>query len=215
MNILLVHGWSYDRHLWDGVTARLSGHRLFRVDFGYTGCADFPAVPQGEPLLAVGHSLGVVWLLTQDRYTWTRLLSINGFPRFTEADDYAPAIAPRALARMQTQLAKDPLRVLADFHARCGGLGPAGAINPSRLTEGLQALADLDGRAALAARSNDIWALAGADDAIVPRAMSAAAFAGLPPGHLEIVDTPGHLLPLTNPAHCAAWIARLATIESS
>jgi len=215
MNILLVHGWSYDRHLWDGVAVRLDGHRLFHVDFGYTGEPKFPDIPADEPLLAVGHSLGVVWLLTQERYTWTRLLSINGFPRFTEADDYAPAIAPRALARMQTQLAKDPLRVLADFHARCGGLGPAGAINPSRLAEGLQALADLDGRAALAARSNDIWALAGASDAIVPQAMSAAAFAPLPPGRLEIANAPGHLLPLTDPQRCAALMARLATIESS
>lgn len=212
MNILLVHGWSYDRHLWDNVVARLDDHRLFRVDFGYTGEPEFPDVPANEPLLAVGHSLGALWLLTQQHYAWARLLAINGFPRFTETDNYAPAVGPRALARMQTQLAKDPLRVLADFHARCGGSAPEGEPQLERLAEGLHWLADLDGRAALAARSNDIWALAGADDAIVPRAMSEAAFAGLPPGHLEIVDTPGHLLPLTDPAHCAAWIARLATI---
>jgi len=215
MNILLVHGWSYDRHLWDGVAARLSDHRLFCVDFGYSGEPEFPDLPADEPLLAVGHSLGALWLLTQERYAWTRLLFINGFPRFTEAPDYAPAVAPRALARMQTQLAKDPARVLADFHARCGGPAPEGEPQLPRLSEGLRWLADLDGRAMLAARRDDIWAIAGADDAIVPQAMSAAAFAPLPPGRLEIANAPGHLLPLADPQRCAALIARLATIESS
>lgn len=215
MNILLVHGWSYDRHLWDDVAAHLDSHNLFRVDFGYTGEPDFPAVPQDEPLLAVGHSLGVAWLLTQNRYAWTRLLSINGFPRFTETTDFAPAVGPRVLARMAKQLRREPAQVLADFHVRCGGSPPTGAPHLDRLAEGLGWLAELDGRATLAARAADIRVLAGMDDAIVPQAMSAMAFAPLPPGHLEFTSTPGHLLPLTDPTRCAALITRLATIQTS
>lgn len=236
--IILVHGWGYDSSLWAAVRAHLapllavSGSVPIDVDtldFGYFGNAHQPSVGAGETLLAVGHSLGALWWLSQAGWPWQRLLCINGFPRFTTTADYAPAVAPRLLARMQKQFAANPSAVLADFHARCGASGiwhpalastlatPATAtpvIDTERLVAGLTWLADGDGRANCAARRNDIFVLAGANDPIVPPAMSAAAFAGLPAAQIEYIATPGaasHLLPLTHPAHCAAWIRRLAT----
>jgi pimeloyl-ACP methyl ester carboxylesterase len=231
-SVVLVHGWGFDAGVWDAVRARLKTE-VASIDFGYFGAPatvpSSPTSPQGdgrhavavpsmarnsaqpntfaEPVIAVGHSLGALWWLAQADIPWRRLLCINGFPRFTEAADYAPAVAPRLLARMQTQFARDPAAVLADFHARCGGHAPAGAPDVERLAAGLAALADWDGRAALAARRADVFALAGADDPIVPAAMSAMAFSG---GHLASVEAPGHLLPLTHAELCAEWIERLA-----
>lgn len=208
MTVILVHGWGYDAGVWDAVRAQLNpALPVETLDLGYFGK---PKVGAGETAgLAVGHSLGALWWLTQTEIPWRRLLSINGFPRFTAAQGYA-GIAPRVLARMRQQFAVGPAAVLADFHSRCSGIAPAGNPDVTELAAGLGMLAELDARTALASRSNDVWALAGSDDPIVPHAMSVAAFAGLPAGHLEFVEAPGHLLPLTHPALCAQWIGRLA-----
>ncbi len=200
--IVLVHGWGYDASLWDAMRAHMKIDAV-TLDLGFYGNENFGA--GGTARLAVGHSLGALWWLTQTPDAWQRLLCINGFPRFTEADDYAPAIAPRVLSRMQQQFARDPAAVLADFHARCGGHAPAGTPNTERLATGLDWLAQWDGRAALAARRAEVFALAGAHDPIVPAAMSAMAF-----GTVESIDAPGHLLPITHPELCARWIERLA-----
>ncbi|MDP1527122.1 MAG: hypothetical protein Q8M20_15025 [Rhodocyclaceae bacterium] len=200
--IVLLHGWGYDASLWDAVRARLSVDTA-TIDLGFYGAVP-PAPTFAEPVIAVGHSLGVLWWLTQTNIRWTKLLAINGFPRFTETTDYAPAIAPRVLSRMQQQFARDPATVLTDFHARCGGHAPTGTPNTKHLTAGLDWLAQWDGRATLATRRADVIALASTHDPIVPAAMSAMAF-----GSVESIDAQGHLLPVTHPELCAQWIERL------
>lgn len=205
--VVLVHGWGYDASLWDGVREVLDpALAVETLDLGFFGKER--KVDADGTVLAVGHSLGVLWWLTQARMPWRTLLAINGFPRFTETAGYAPAVAPRALARMQQQFAKSPTAVLQDFHSRCGGQAPTDIANVERLATGLGWLAELDGRAAATARHSDIVALAGSDDPIVPRPMSEMAWGK----DCVCVDTatPGHLLPLTHPALCAEWIERLA-----
>lgn len=211
--IVLVHGWGYDASVWDAVRARLDpALRVETIDLGFfsTPATVAPAPTFSEPVIAVGHSLGTLWWLVQSDIPWHRLLCINGFPRFCEATDYAPAVPPRILARMRTQFTRDPAAVLAEFHAHCGAPGPTGTPDPARLDAGLGWLAAWDGRATLAAHSNDIHALASTDDPIVPCAMSTMSFAVLPAGHLELAATPGHVLPLVHPALCARWIERHA-----
>lgn len=204
--IVLVHGWGYDAHLWEGVLARLDpALPVETIDLGFFGAVS-PAPTFTEPVIAVGHSLGALWWLTQSDFAWRTLLCINGFPRFTETSGYAPAVAPRLLARMQKQFARDPATVLADFHTRCGGHAPTSPPDFTRLAAGLGWLADRDGRAALAARRDDVFALAGEDDPIIPAAMSRMAFID----RCEFAPDPGHLLPLTHPERCARWIERLA-----
>jgi len=207
--IVLLHGWGYDASLLDAVHTLLPRHLdVTTLDLRFYGNGKIGS--GGTANLAVGHSLGALWWLTQAPNAWQRLLCINGFPRFTEADGYAPAVAPRVLARMRTQFTRDPVAVLADFHARCGGHAPRTPPNIEGLDAGLGWLAEYDGRAALAARRADVFALAGSEDPIVPRAMSSMAFASLPAGHLEFSDAPGHLLPLTQPEFCAQRIESLA-----
>ena len=87
---------------------------------------------------------------------------------------------------------------------------PPAPFDAARLADGLGWLADWDGRARLAERSGDIWALASANDPIVPAGMSRAAFAGLPGDHVLLADTAGHVLPLAAPELCARWIERIA-----
>jgi pimeloyl-[acyl-carrier protein] methyl ester esterase len=205
--VVLVHGWGYDASLWDAVRSALDpALQVETVDLGFFGAEQKVGADRTGIDLAVGHSLGVLWWLTQAAPPWKRLLSINGFPRFTETADYAPAVAPRVLARMKQQLLRDPKAVLADFHARCGDYVPAGIPDTIRLAAGLDWLAAWDGRTVLAARRDDVFVLAGSDDPIVPAAMSTMAFSG----QCEQVAAPGHLLPVTHPELCARRIAELA-----
>jgi pimeloyl-[acyl-carrier protein] methyl ester esterase len=204
--VVLVHGWGYGASLWDAVRAVLDpALEVDTVDLGFFGPERKVGAGETGIDLAVGHSLGALWWLTRKDIPWWRLLSINGFPRFTETAGYAPSVAPRVLARMQTQLRRDPVAVLTDFHGRCGGHAPSGTPRVERLAAGLDWLADWDGRVTLAARSADVFALAGAHDPIVPATMSTMAFPDC-----ELIDAPGHLLPITHPDVCAQWIERLA-----
>jgi pimeloyl-ACP methyl ester carboxylesterase len=210
-SIVLVHGWGFDHHVWDEVRARLSpAHRVSCIDFGFFGAPLQPILGADETVIAVGHSLGACWWLTQSPIPWRRLLLINGFPRFTEAADYSPAVAPRVLARMQTQFGRNPQAVLDEFRVACSAPPASASFDAARLAAGLDWLAQWDGRARLAERTADIRALAGGNDPIVPAAMSRAALAGLPADHLAYADVAGHVLPLAAPALCAEWIEKIA-----
>ncbi len=194
--VALVHGWGFDASLWDGVRPLLGDDvAVTAVDLGFFGRPRLEMPPVVD--LAVGHSLGVLWLLTKARGRWRRLAAVNGFPRFTAAADFPHGTPARVVERMQSRLTAQPREVLDAFRARCGA-GPATAEpDPARLAWGLDLLRSGDGRAALPAAT---VALAGADDPIVSAVMTQAAFplVSLRPG--------GHLLPITDPAAVAAFI---------
>lgn len=209
--ITLVHGWGCDPALWRDVVPLLDGLDVEVADLGFFSRPALPS-PCTAPRIAVGHSLGALWWLALTGLPWRTLVAINGFPRFTAADDFPHGVPPRVLERMRRRFAAAPAAVLAEFHAACGMADaapelPAGA---APLADGLALLAATDGRAAMAQRAGDVWALATRDDAIVPPAMSEAAFAALAPQRLRWLDDGGHLLPLTQPQACAALIRAAA-----
>ncbi|EKV30890.1 Biotin synthesis protein BioH [Caenispirillum salinarum AK4] len=198
-SILLVHGWGFDAATWDAVRARLPADAVVHtVEFGFLGAAPRLDVPEAVDV-AVGHSMGLLWLLTERPCRWDRLVSVNGFPRFAAAPDFPEGVPPRMVERMRRRLETTPKAVLDEFRARCGA-GPAGAAPHSeRLARGLDLLRDGDGRPAPAGTV----ALAGDADPIVPPAMARAAFSF---DGVGMVAGGGHLLPLSHPAEVAAVI---------
>jgi len=195
--LLLVHGWGFEAAFWQPMLAHLPGIETVCWDLGFHGQPSQPPLPTGRPVVAVGHSLGLLWLLKEKPVTWDRLISINGFPRFTKAEDFPEGVAPRLLERMIARLSDAPEAVTADFLKRCGVDQPkTEGLAPAALHWGLKALADWDCRTDI---QPDL-ALAGASDPIVSPAMSKACFAE---AVLEWQDG-GHLLPLTAPDWCAA-----------
>lgn len=207
--VVLVHGWSFDPRVWAGVMAHLPDLECVTIDFGYFGPPQSRPLPPGRRIIAVGHSLGVLWLLTQAEFDFHALVSINGFPRFLEAPDFTPAVRPGALALLRRQFLRDPLQTLAQFRAEAGA-PPIDAVAPQRgrLLQGLDWLAEGDGRVRLAQKLERTWVLAGAHDAIVPLAMSRQAFRALPAPHFMVDERPGHVLPLIDPARCAEPVRR-------
>ena len=205
--VTLMHGWSYDATVWREVVPLLSGLDVEVCDLGYFGRA-VPPAPCAAPRIAVGHSFGALWWLTQADTRWTKLVAINAFPRFTAAPDFPQGVAPRMLDRMKKRFAVAPAAVLADFQAAAGAnveMGPTLPDDTTALAAGLDALGMLDARSAWAERAADIRVLAGRQDAIVPAALTAAACAAMP-DHLRWIADGGHLLPLTHAQACANLI---------
>lgn len=204
--LLLVHGWGFDAAFWNPLQAALTDIDSIAWDLGFCGQPAAPALPTDRPIIAVGHSLGFLWLLQERPCRWDKLVAINGFPRFTKSDDFPAGVPPRLLERMIGKLAGAPAAVTQDFLLRCG-LDPAlypiddTALDADRLAWGLNGLAHWDQRQNCRA---DL-VLAGRNDPIVPAAMTEAAFA---PSPVEWQDG-GHLLPLTAPDWCAAHLRGL------
>ena len=191
--ILFVHGWGYDASFWDPLRQRLGDVASNTLDLGYFGAAD-TVIPK-ETALLVGHSLGYLWLARQERLRHLPLVGINAFPRFLEARDFKPAVAPRMLERMRRHLEMDAESVLADFWQRAGAPGPHRPPDAQALLKGLDDLALWDERENLAASRKRTYLIAGETDAIVPPEMTRMAFKDF-----TLTWLPGgHTLPWTHP----------------
>jgi len=203
--LLLVHGWGFEASFWEPLQESLGDIPSVAWDLGFHGHPSRPALPEGAPVVAVGHSLGLLWLLKEKPLAWDRLVSINGFSRFTKAEDFPYGVAPRLLDRMIAKLADDPEAVFLDFMGRCGlDHPPVEGLDLSVLSWGLRALAEWDCRDGAAV---DL-ALAGRRDAILTMGMTDALF----PPPLARWHDGGHLLPLTDPVWCAQQLR--AVVES-
>lgn len=209
--LFLVHGWGFTPAFWQPVRQRLASVPATALDFGFFGPPDMTSRPAGQHV-AVGHSLGALWLLLNPPANCVGMLLINGFARFGATADYPQGIPPRVIERMARGLDHNPDDVVATFRSRAGIATPApGAARAERLAWALSVLRDADARdvceAEQAADLPPIRVLAGNQDPIVPPAMTEASFQGHVP--VEWVSDGGHLLPLTHPDRCAAAIARM------
>lgn len=200
--LLFVHGWAFDAAFWAPLAAALDDWPQATFDAGYFGPARTPQ-PDG-PVVAIGHSLGVLRLLRDPAPARLGLVSINGFARFAAAPDFTEGVPPRMLDRMLNRLATQPEAVLRDFRQRCGDATAFGMAQVDTLTRDLQALRDEDQRTALAALRVPLLALAGAQDPIVPAAMTQATFSDA--AGIRWRDAGGHLLPATDTDWCAQQI---------
>jgi pimeloyl-[acyl-carrier protein] methyl ester esterase len=202
--LLLCHGWALDRTLWDGVLQALGDDAADAAifDAGYYGDpGPWPPLDDGRPLLGVGQSLGSLELLTAPPAPLAGIVVIDGFARFSRAEDFPAGLPARVMARMREWLAEDG-EVLLDFLRRAGGQIPAGAdFDIPRLSAGLERLETLDGREA--ARTLPIWRLHSQRDAIAPLALADASFEGCNVIARRIRAAGDHLSPIHAPQACA------------
>ncbi len=204
--VVLVHGWAFDPSFWDTIRAALGPIQSRCLDFGFFGPRPAMDLPQ-VPYVAVGHSLGALWLLRHHGPLCRGLVLINGFSRFGSATDFPRGIPRRVIERMRAGLLREPEGLLHSFRLRAGIDTPLPPhIERDRLEQGLQALMDMDCRNDLKQATCPVHVIAGTEDAIAPPTLTRACFT---PG--SGVDTPqwldgGHLLPLTHATTCARAI---------
>jgi pimeloyl-[acyl-carrier protein] methyl ester esterase len=203
MHFVLVHGWGFHAGIWADFVAHLDGAAITLVDLGFVaggpkGAADWPA-----DAVAVGHSLGLAWLLRQGSGRFRALVSVQGF------DCFCCHVAPSRIAALKRGLERDPGGTMQAFWRSCGAAGFAlpETIDAARLDEGLDWLMHWDARRAKDELPCPVLALAARDDPIVPPSMTEAIWSD---AGIEWSQNGGHVLPLRHPRWCAHHVLEFA-----
>ena len=72
MRLVFVHGWALGPEMWDWLGPLLGDHAQIRVDLGYFGAPDLPALRTGDIL--VGHSAGLASALPGEKIPPARII---------------------------------------------------------------------------------------------------------------------------------------------
>ena len=203
MHFVLVHGWGFHAGIWADVIGHLQGAEITLIDLGFVsggpkGKADWPS-----DAIAVGHSLGLLWLLQHGGGRFRGLVSVQGF------DCFCCHIPPSRVAALKRGIEREPHGTLQAFWRSCGAAGFAlpDALNVARLDEGLDWLMHWDARKAKDELACPVLALAARDDAIVPASMSEAIWQDV---DIKWSQDGGHVLPLRHPRWCARHVLEFA-----
>ncbi|CAI9120294.1 alpha/beta fold hydrolase [Brytella acorum] len=209
MRFLFVHGWGFDASFWKPLLSMpdLDDSRATVFEAGYFGAPPHLALPE-EPFVAITHSAGTPWFLERMPPWCRKLLVINGFARFSCADDFRSGIPLRILTRMRQRLGNEPETTLGDFRARVGCRESwEGAPDIARLEAGLQRLCEVDARQPARENAERIAWIAGARDPLISSYMTHESFSPVSSG---LIYEGGHLLPLEEPNRLATWIRDMA-----
>jgi pimeloyl-[acyl-carrier protein] methyl ester esterase len=206
MHFVFVHGWGFNAAIWRALTGYMRNSKVSLVDLGFVAGGPKAAATWPSDAIAVGHSLGVLWLLHragEGNPPFRALVSIQGFDRF------CPHIPPSRVAGMRRELRRDAYQTVEAFWRGCGTepFASPEALNVERLDEGLGWLMDWDETKARAELACPILALAARDDAVVPEAMSEAIWRS---DTILWSETGGHVLPLKHPQWCANHVLDFA-----
>ncbi|OUS18039.1 hypothetical protein A9Q97_01215 [Rhodospirillales bacterium 47_12_T64] len=206
MRILLVHGWGYGPDIWNSVIPQLDPEIECTIaDLGFSGTMKLPT---GHYDIAVGHSMGLLWLLSKEKVSWDKLVSINGFTKFSASDDFPQGVSARVLERMIRKIPHSAQGVLKSFHAQCDPLGivpfkSLANLDEERMIWGLEFLRDMDLRNKY--DPSNTLVLAEKDDLVITQEMTSALFQE---SEIRWVEGKGHLVPLSAPNVCYEIIER-------
>ena len=199
MRLVFIHGWALGPEIWDALAPLLPARQI-RVDLGFFGQPDIPALQNGDIL--VSHSAGLLWGLRQ-RGDWAGVVAINSFARFRLDSSGEGCVAPAALRAMRQALERDAQACADNFRATHGSAPAAGKAQKQRLMDGLDLLRDFD--ATPLARGRPTLVLGAQDDALAPPAASRR-LAEISGGTLALHEAGGHGLPWASPEFCAERI---------
>jgi pimeloyl-[acyl-carrier protein] methyl ester esterase len=208
MRFVLVHGWGFHAGIFADLISHLDGAETTLVDLGFVSGGPKGEIEWPTDAIAIGHSLGLLWLLEQGGGRFRGLVSIQGF------DCFCCHIVPSRIAALKRGLEREPGGTLQAFWRSCGAAGFAlpESLNVARLDEGLDWLMHWDARKAKQELACPVLALAARDDAIVPASMSEAIWEDT--GIIWSQDG-GHVLPLRHPRWCARHVLEFANAHRS
>lgn len=213
-HLIFVHGWGFSKDFWKPLTSLLQELPIHFIDLGFINnnptSNDIIQIisEQQQNMIAIGHSLGILYLLKQFPHQFYHYVAINSFLRFSKNDDYPAGVPSRILQRMSKGIDKDAPLVLSQFYQQCrsSNIIPA-HINLARLKTGLEYLETEDFRHALPLLSDKLTVVASDNDPVVSAAMTKDSFKTHP---VHWVQDNTHILPITQPDLCAETIRNIA-----
>lgn len=202
--VMFVSGWGLENSLWatvQNILTCIPNLICTTIEFGST----LPFIPISAelPCLAVGHSVGFLWLMKERPLSWEGLVAVNGFTRFLASADFPQGVKAHLLERMIYLFDQNPTAVTNTFLRRCGMLEVPTLQQLSHLRQGLIWLRDWNVESEFAAELTPRLVLAGGIDPIVTPAMTEACFSRQSSVEIAWQQEGGHLLPLSHPL----WLA--------
>lgn len=209
-HLVFVHGWGLGPSFWDRLRRKLPGLPSTALDLGFFGSPRLVFDPGHRPVVAVGHSLGVLRLLDRTPIPYQALVCLGGFAIYAARPGFDQGMPSAPIRAMRRGLARDPRAVLEAFHRLCGfvepPVDPAQTPDAVRLAEGLDRLLTTDARDRLAGLGVPVLTLAARDDAVAPPELVRASFAGCG-ARIDWLPTGGHAFPVTRAEACARSLA--------
>jgi pimeloyl-[acyl-carrier protein] methyl ester esterase len=201
IELVFIHGWGFDTRFWDKLCAALPQFRHTRIDLGFFGATAPPPARESSKRILVGHSLGFVHGLRHYK-DWAGWIAINGFTRFLKTAAEPGCMPAANLRALRMGLQNGTEKPLQDFYRSIDAPPLQGTPKIERLREGLDELQSIDTGALLGEQNLPGLALASRNDPLVP--IDASEALGAKAKDFRLHDEAGHLLPLSDPAWCAA-----------
>ena len=206
MHFVFVHGWGFNPAIWRDVIRNIGNADVSLVDLGFISGGPKVAATWPSDAIAVGHSLGLLWLLHRAGRRAGRLSVGSSASRASTA-------SVRISRRRGSPACGAGFAVTQARPSRPSGAAAARSPSPrqrpsisSGSTRGLAGcwtgMRAGEGRAAC-----PTLALAARDDAVVPQAMSEAIWGS---DTIRWSETGGHVLPLKHPEWCARHVLDFA-----
>lgn len=228
LQLIWSHGWGFDATFFTPLLRTLPEYEHFVIDWGYFGNRPFPQPQPGDswvmrnfedcidalspqknlevmvspdlsrPIIGIGHSLGFAKLFDLP-FSYESVISLGGFTRFCQTDNFTTGTPKRILQRMLDRFQSHPQQVLQDFYRSCGFTQhymPPSCLNLEKLSKDLKQLMQVN----ITIPEITHFALAGKNDQICPLSQQQAMFTSL-----QIIDG-AHNFPVTKHQEAASSI---------
>ena len=216
---VFLHGWGFDAHFWDPLLQYLGWDSVYVPDFGFfeehNGYSVYGQTiektlkklqQKGNPILAVGHSLGFLWLIGRAVLpVGSQCVGFNAFGRFASGGEFTQGVPIRVLERMKRHVMSDPISVVNHFRKRCGASPIPLTSTPDveTLCWGLDVLREFNVYTELVSLGQRVTIVGGMQDVLVSPEMLKASI----PSTVRVLwEEGGHLLPQTHIQPCATLL---------
>jgi pimeloyl-[acyl-carrier protein] methyl ester esterase len=166
--IIFCHGFGLDQHYWQPIIPFFKDYQLHFWDLGYFNEKPHVIYPESQPLIGIGHSLGMIKLLSSS-IQFQSVIGLNAFTSFLGYEPQLYQMRRIEIQQMQKQFHLRPERTLTSFYQRAGitFMHPQ-TINTSCLSE---ALNSLNNPFELTPSHRNLLIIGSQDDPIVPQAI--------------------------------------------
>lgn len=116
---IFCHGLCFDSSVWNPLIRYFKGNILHLIDLGYFNRPSILPDLSGKKLVGIGHSLGLIKLIDLE-LNFDHLIGINGFINFLGNDAKLRSNRSAGLRAFRRSFISDPIKIVKDFHDRCG-----------------------------------------------------------------------------------------------